>query len=91
MTKISRKDALKMGTLGLLGGLAACSPLARATESLLPTASPFPTGTTAPTATFVPGTTPTAGPAIKTLIDEIAGLAARYLDSLDESQRTNAT
>ncbi len=91
MTKISRRDALKVGALGVFGGLAACSPLARATESLLPTASPFPTSTTAPTATFVPGTTPTAGPAINTLINEIAGQATRYLDSLNASQRTKST
>jgi hypothetical protein len=49
MTKISRRDALKVGAFGVLGGLAACSPVARATEALLPTGTPFPTSTTAPT------------------------------------------
>ena len=91
MTKISRRDALKVGAFGVLGGLAACSPVARATESLLPTASPFPTSPIAPTATFVPGTTPTAGPVIATLIEDMASHATRYLDSLDEAQRTKST
>ena len=89
--KISRRDALKVGTLGLLGGLAACSPLARATETLLPTYAPFPTSTPVPPATTVPGTTPTAGPVIDTLINDIATYATRYLDSLDETQRTKST
>ncbi|HSL44836.1 MAG TPA: DUF3500 domain-containing protein [Anaerolineales bacterium] len=91
MTKISRRDALKVGAFGVLGGLAACSPVARATQSLLPTMTPFPTSTTAPTATFVPGTTPTPGPVIGTLIDKIASQATRYLDSLDEARRTKST
>lgn len=52
MTKrLSRRDALKVGTLGILGGLASCSTAARATEALLPTYAPFPTGTSASTAT----------------------------------------
>ena len=88
--KISRRDALKVGALGMLGGLAACSPVARATESLLPTASPFPTITPAPVATSVPGTTSTDGPAVTTLINDIASQATRYLDSLDQSQRTKS-
>jgi Protein of unknown function (DUF3500) len=91
MTKISRRDALKVGALGMLGGLAACSPVGRATESLLPTYSPFPTSTTAPSATSVPGTAPTAGPTTTTLINDIAIQARRYLDSLDQSQRTKST
>ncbi|HET9591208.1 MAG TPA: DUF3500 domain-containing protein [Anaerolineales bacterium] len=93
--KLSRRDALKVGALGMLGGLAACSPLARATEALLPTPSPFPTriptDIPAPSATAAPGTAPTAGPTVSTLIDEIAGRAVRYLDSLDEAQRTKST
>jgi len=89
--KISRRDALKVGALGMLGGLAACSPVARATESLLPTFSPLPTSTPAPAATSVPGTTPTAGPMVNTLINDIASQATRYLDSLDESQRTKTS
>ena len=89
--KISRREALKIGALGVLGGLAACSPAARATETLLPTASPFPTNIPAPTGTSLPGTTPTAGPTVSTLIHEVAGRATSYLDSLDESQRTKST
>jgi len=89
--KISRRDALKLGAVGVLGGLAACSPVARATESLLPTASPFPTSTSVPAATSLPGTTPTAGTTITTLINDIASQATGYLDSLDQSQRTKST
>lgn len=88
MTKISRRDALKIGALGTLGGLAACSPAGRATESLLPTYVPFPTSTMAPATPVAPGTTPTAGPTAGTLISDIAGQAARYLESLDEYRRT---
>lgn len=88
--RISRRDALKFGALGALGGLAACSPIARATEALLPTNSPFPTDPPIPTATFLPGTTPTAGPTVSTLINDVANLAQRYLDSLDESKRTKS-
>ena len=86
--RISRRDALKMGALGMLSGLAACST---ATEVLLPTRTPFPTSTLAPAATAAPGVTPTAGPSITTLIDEMAAQAARYLDALDEAQRTKST
>ena len=89
--KLSRRDALKLGALGMLGGLAACSPAARATETILPTLSPFPTITPAPTETPAPGVTPTAGPTISTLMDGIARQAARYLDSLDEARRTRST
>lgn len=89
--KISRRDALKMGALGMLGGLAACSPAARATETIFPTLTPFPTITPAPTTTPVPGITPTAGPTVNTLINDMAAQAARYLDSLDESQRTKTS
>ncbi|MCI0553068.1 MAG: DUF3500 domain-containing protein, partial [Anaerolineae bacterium] len=67
------------------------SPLARATETLLPTYAPFPTITVVPAPTTVPGTTPTTGPVINTLINDIATYATRYLDSLDESQRTKST
>jgi uncharacterized protein DUF3500 len=81
---------LKVGTLGMLGGLAACSPMSRATEAILPTYAPFPTNTPAPVATTVPGTTPTAGPAVSTLINEMASRAANYLNSLDESQRAKS-
>jgi uncharacterized protein DUF3500 len=89
--KLSRRDALKVGALGMFGGLVACSPAARATEALLPTYAPFPTNTPAPAATSAPGTTPTAGPAINTLISDIASQATHYLDSLDQNQRTKST
>ena len=89
--KLSRRDTLKVGALGMLGGLVACSPVARATEALLPTYAPFPTNTPAPVATTMPGTTPTAGPSVTTLINDIASQATRYLDSLDQSQRTKST
>ena len=91
MKKVSRRDALKLGALGVLGGLAACSPAVRATETILPTLSPFPTSTRAATDTPVPGVTPTVGPTVDTLIEDIARQAMRYLDSLDESQRTRST
>jgi Protein of unknown function (DUF3500) len=89
--KFSRRDALKMGALGMLGGLAACSPGARATEALLPTYAPFPTGTPAPTVVSAPGRTPTAGLAISTLIHDMASRATQYLDSLDPNQRTKTS
>jgi hypothetical protein len=90
MKKLSRREALKVGALGVLGGLAACSPAAGATEELLPTYAPFPTNTTSPTATALPGTTPTAGPTsgptVGTMVSDMAERAKRYLDMLDESQ-----
>ena len=95
--KISRRDALKVGTIGILGGLAACSPIARATETLIPTPSPFPTAIPAASATALPDTgsitapTATAGPTVTTLITDIATSATRYLESLDPSQRTKST
>jgi hypothetical protein len=89
--KLSRRDALKVGAFGMLGGLAACSPAARATEALLPTYAPFPTNTSVPPATSAPGATPTAGPTVNTLINEIASRATQYLNMLDQSQRTKST
>jgi len=89
--KISRRDALKAGALGMLGGLAACSPIARATQAFLPTASPFPTSVPAPSATSAPGAAATASATLTTLINDIASSATRYLDSLDSSQRTKTT
>ena len=91
--KISRRDVLKVGALGMLGGLAACSPVARATEALLPTAPQFPTSTSAPAATSGPGTAPTAthSATVTTLINDIASHATRYVDSLDQAQRTKST
>ena len=89
--KISRRDALKMGALGMLGGLAACSPIARATQALLPTVSPLPTNMPGPAATSLPAAAPTAGTTVTTLINDIASHATRYLDLLDQSQRTKST
>jgi len=89
--KLSRRDVLKVGALGMLGGLAACSPIAWATEALVPTTSPFPTIVPAPSATSAPGAAPTAGPTVTTLINDIAAQATRYLDSLDSAQRTKST
>ena len=92
--KISRRDALKIGALGALGGLVACSPVATATESLLPTTAPLPTNLPPPATTSIPAiTAPTVatGATITTLINDIAAYAARYLDSLDSSQRTKST
>jgi hypothetical protein len=95
--KLSRRDALKVGALGVLGGLAACSPAARATEASLPTYAPFPTSTPAPTAaqTSAPGATPIAdptdGPVVSTLINDMASRATQYLDLLDQNQRTKST
>ena len=95
MTKrISRRDALKVGALGMLGGLAACSPIAQATEAFLPTVSQIPTSMPAPSATSASGTAPAAatpGATVTTLINDIASHATRYLDSLDGSQRTKST
>jgi hypothetical protein len=90
MTKISRREALKVGALGVLSGLAACSPIARATQELLPTYAPYPTSTSAPVATSLPGATPTAGPTANTMINDIAARATHYLDSLDAAQRTKS-
>ena len=90
-TVISRRDALKVGALGVLGGLVACSPIAQATEALLPTSIPLPTSVPASAATSVPGAAPTTGPTVSTLTNEIASHATRYLDSLDQAQRTKST
>ena len=89
--KISRREALKVGAFGVLGGLAACSPVGQATQELLPTYAPFPTGTPAPTTTSAPDTVPVTNTPTATLIDEIAMRARSYLDSLDEAQRTKST
>lgn len=93
--KITRRDALKVGALGVVSGLAACSPLATATEALLPTATPLPpnTPTTIPATSWTsqPAAAPTEGPTVNTLINDVASQAARYLDSLDESQRAKST
>ena len=84
---ISRREALKVGALGVLGGLAACSPAARATQELLPTYSPLPTDTPAPITESSPNAAPVTSTPPSTLIDDIAVRARNYLDSLDESQR----
>jgi WD40 repeat protein len=89
--KISRRDALKVGTVGILGGLAACSPMAQATQSLLPTASPFPTRIPASPDTSAAGEESTASSTVTALIQDIAAYATRYLDSLDQAQRSKST
>jgi hypothetical protein len=80
--KITRRDALKMGALGVVSGLAACAPLATATEALLPTVAPAPTGiptTNIPvtSGTSLPVAAPTDGPTVNTLINDIASQATR--------------
>ena len=92
--KISRRDAMKLGALGVLSGLAACSPIA--TETLFPTVVPsLPTNPPISTATSqsvaASGTTPTAGSDLTTFANDITNLASHYLDSLDTSQRTKST
>ena len=93
--KISRRDAMKIGALGVLGGLAACSPVATATESLKPTTLPLPTNPPVPVATSqsvaATGSAPTSGPNLLALAQDIASRATRYLDLLDSSQRTKST
>ncbi len=86
--KISRRDALKVGAMGVLGGLAACTPLATATEAL-PADPIFPTAVPLASATPAPAITPLAD--VATLINDLAGYATRYLDSLDQKQRTQST
>ena len=56
--KLSRREALKVGALGMRGGLAACSPIAQATEAVIATAAPFPTKTPAPVVTSALGAAP---------------------------------
>jgi hypothetical protein len=89
--KLSRRDALKVGALGMLGGLAACSPAGRATEALLPTYAPFSTNTPVPPATSAPNATATAGPTVSTLINDVASRATQYLNLLDQNQSTKST
>jgi hypothetical protein len=99
INKISRRDALKMGALGVVSGLAACSPLATATEAMLPTTTPFPTNSPFPSptnpanssSTPQPAVTPTEGPTVNTLINEVANAATRYVELLDESQRAKSS
>ena len=93
MTKgISRRDVLKMGALGMLGGLAACSPVARATRDvLLPTASQFPTESPTLSVTSQPADATAAATPAASLIDDIASRATTYLDLLDQSQRAKST
>ena len=97
--RITRRDALKVGAIGVISGLAACSPLATATEVLIPTAAPLPTNPLVPSPTTSPNTTgksqpvvaPTEGPTVSTLINDIANAATRYLESLDKTQRAKST
>ena len=87
--KISRREALKIGAFGVLGGLVACSPFATATEALIPTAVPLPTGLPVSPTDASAATAPAVadGEALGTLINEITAHATRYLESLDESRR----
>lgn len=91
--KISRREALKIGTFGVLGGLVACSPLATATEALIPTTTSLPTGLPISPTDAPAATAPAAvdGEALGNLINDIASRATRYLDSLDQAQRTQST
>jgi hypothetical protein len=93
--KLSRREALRVGAFGMLGGLVACSPAARATEAVLPTYAPFPTNTLVPTATAASGATPTtgptAGPTVNTLVQDMTSRATQYLASLEESQRAKTS
>jgi hypothetical protein len=89
--KISRREALKVGTVGVLSGLAACSPLGEATQNVLPTYEPFPTDTPAPVATTLPNTAAATNTPVATLIDDMVARAANYLNSLDENQRAKTS
>ena len=81
--------------LECLAGWQPAPPVARATEELLPTSSPFPTVPPLPTSTLQPGATTnpaaTVGPSLSTFSENVARLAASYLDSLDPSQRSKST
>ena len=89
--KISRREALKLGAVGVLGGLAACSPLGQATQNVLPTYEPFPTDTPAPVPTTLPNTAAATNTPVATLIDDMVARAANYLNSLDENQRAKTS
>ena len=87
-SKISRREALKVGTLGMLGGLAACSPLAQTPEAPTAVASSIPTPTIAPLASpQIDQATPVAEQP-STLLATMANLATTYLASLNDAQRT---
>lgn len=90
--KISRREALKVGALGVLGGLAACSPIGQATQSVLPTYAPFPTSTPVPPTVSAPDTTLPAATItpVATLVDDMAMRAMNYVNVLDENQRTKS-
>jgi hypothetical protein len=90
-SKISRRDALKAGVFGVLGGLVACSPIATATEVLLPTASPFPTRVPASSTESLSAPPLADSATIINLINDMASHAVRYLKSLDDSQRAKST
>ena len=88
--KISRREALKVGAFGVLGGLAACSPIGQATQSSLPTYAPFPTNTPAPVATTPPETVAATNTPVATLIDDMVVRATNYVNLLDENQRAKS-
>jgi len=85
--RISRRDALKAGAVGVLSGLAACTPLATPTRAL-PTDETL--STSLPVASTTPGAAPATDADASALINELADLATHYLDSLDEKQRANS-
>lgn len=95
--KISRRDALKLGAIGVLGGLVACSPAATATQTPFPPASPV--STKSPLLTNTPGslaepaaaTLPAQSGDLSKLASDVAAQATRYLEALDDAQRTKST
>jgi len=98
--KFSRRDTLKVGAIGILGGLAACSPAATATQELLPTSTPHPPiATNSPAPLTEPGaatpstsaTQPAESDALNKLINDMAAQATRYLESLDDAQRAKTS
>jgi hypothetical protein len=89
--KISRREVLKLGAVGVLGGLAACSPIGQTTQNVLPTYAPFPTDTSAPAPTTLPETVAATNTPAATLIDDIVVRATNYLNLLDENQRARST
>jgi hypothetical protein len=92
MTKlISRRDTLKLGALGLAGGLVACSPAATATERLFSPTAALPTSTPELLTASSPATMTPEGAGVRELINEIAARAANYLASLSDSQRAKST
>ena len=92
--KISRRDTLKVGAVGILSGLAACSPVATATQVLLPTSTPpppIPTNTSTPLTKPGSIAQPAESDALNKLISDMAAQAKHYLESLDDTQRAKTS